>query len=67
MSSRTWFLLIVVLFLLLLFKPGTLWAEMKRIWSQREIILRFLVIIVGLYFLYGVYRLYSQGMLPLPW
>lgn len=64
MSSRTWFLLVVLLFLILLVKPGKLWAEMKRIWSQRDIILRLLVLIVGLYFLYGVYRLYSQGMLP---
>lgn len=64
MSSRGWFLLIVLLFLVLLIKPGTLWSELKRMWSQREIITRLLVLIVGLYFLYGVYRLYTQGMLP---
>jgi hypothetical protein len=37
-------------------RPGTAWQEGKRIWSQRELIVRLLVVMIALYFAYGIYE-----------
>ncbi len=64
MSLSRIFWLLVLLLLILIFKPSGLWKEMKRIWAQRELVLRILVTVIVLYFLYGLYSLYARGMTP---
>lgn len=67
MNARRIFFLLVIIFILLWFKPSTLWAELKRSWRQREWMLKVLVVIIGLYLLYGVYNMYKRGMLDWIW
>ena len=64
MNLRRILILIIVLILIAAFKPVTVWSEFKRIWDHREFILRVLVILVGIYLLYGLYSMYTQGMSP---
>jgi hypothetical protein len=66
MRVRVLFLLLVLLLLIWLFKPANAWSEAKRMWSQRELMLRVLVVIIVLYMVYGVYELYQRGWLVLP-
>lgn len=53
------FLIIVLLWFYL--GPRGLWKEFRRIWSQRERVLRMLVVVIGLYLIYGIYTIYAQG------
>jgi cadmium resistance protein CadD (predicted permease) len=59
---RTLFLLLIVA-LIWLFRPAGTWNELQRIWERRELVLRALVFIILVYFLYGLYSLYEQGRL----
>ena len=34
---------------------------------MREFVIRVLITVVGIYFLYGIYSMYTHGMLSLPW
>jgi hypothetical protein len=52
-----------MLFLIAL-RPRGMWTEIKRSWAQRERIVRVLFFIVVVYFLYGLYTMYRQDMLP---
>jgi hypothetical protein len=61
MNAQRIFLLLIIIFLLLLYKPSGIWAEMRRTWRMRDSILRVLVLIIGLYFLYGILQLYLRG------
>jgi hypothetical protein len=65
MKTRTLFLLLIILGLIWLFKPANAWAEARRMWAQRELMLRTLVVVIVLYLLYGVYELYQRGWLTL--
>jgi succinate dehydrogenase hydrophobic anchor subunit len=67
MNTRRILLLLVIIFILLWFKPATIWAEMKRSWKQREWILKIMVVIISIYLVYGVYSMYKQGMLDWLW
>lgn len=63
MKTRTLFLLLVLVVLIWLFKPAQVWGEARRMWRQRELMLKVLVAMIVLYLLYGVYELYEQGWL----
>jgi hypothetical protein len=65
MKLRTLFLLIVLIVLIWLFKPKNAWGEVRRMWAQRELMLRTLVVIIVVYLLYGFYELYQRGWIPL--
>jgi hypothetical protein len=67
MNARRIFLLLLILLLIWMMRPGQVWQEGKRIWSQRELVVRLLVIMIGLYFAYGVYELYNRGWLDWIW
>ena len=58
---RTFLTLLVIVLLVWLFKPSTVWRELKRMWSQRELMLRTLVVIILIYLAYGFYELYERG------
>jgi putative effector of murein hydrolase len=66
MRTRTLFLLLIVLLLFWLFKPANAWGEAKRMWAQRELLVRTLVVIIIIYMAYGVYQLYQRGWIVLP-
>ena len=59
MGIRRDFLLILIVLLLMLFKPTGFWREIKQLWAQREYIVRVLFVLVSIYFLYGLYSLYA--------
>jgi hypothetical protein len=61
MKTRFLIYLLLILLLLWLFKPARVWSEAKRMWSQRELMVRTLVVLIVLYFVYGLYSLYQQG------
>jgi hypothetical protein len=67
MNARRTFLLLLILLLVFFMRPGTMWQEGKRMWSQRELIVRLLVFMIGLYFAYGLYELYTRGWLDWVW
>ena len=60
MHAERIFVWILLLFVILVLRPKGLWRELKNIWRQREFILRVLITIVSLYFLYGLYMLYNE-------
>jgi len=57
-------ILIVIMLFLIALRPRGMWTEIKRSWAQRERIVRVLFFIVVVYFLYGLYTMYRQDMLP---
>jgi hypothetical protein len=61
MNGRRFLFLFLVLICFWVFKPAKMWDESKRIWAQRELILRILVTLIVAYFAYGLYELYRQG------
>jgi hypothetical protein len=61
MNIRRFLFWLLIIALIWLFRPVAVWGEFQRIWAQRELILRVLVICITLYFAYGIYSLYSQG------
>jgi hypothetical protein len=64
MKSSRWLLWLLLLLIIVLMRPSGLWQELKRMWAQRELLLRVLVVMIGIYFLYGLYSMYQRGMLP---
>jgi len=52
-------LLLIILFWL--FTPKTVWREAQRLWAQRDLMLRTLVVIIIVYFVYGIYELHQRG------
>jgi hypothetical protein len=63
MKSNRWLLWLLLLLIIVLMRPSGMWQEMKRMWTQRELLLRVLVVMIGIYFLYGLYSMYQRGML----
>jgi hypothetical protein len=57
-TFRRLLVLLALIILLLLLKPRWLWRELNRIWSQRETIIRLLMIVIAVYLLYGVYTIW---------
>lgn len=52
---------ILVLVLIFLLKPKTVWSEVKRIRGQWNTILTLLVIVVGIYFAVGLWSYFNSG------
>ena len=62
MRLRTLILLLFVVVLLMLWRPKQILAEVRRIQSQWDTILRLLVIVIIGYMLYGVYQVWSGNV-----
>ena len=54
------YLLLLLAVVIAVVRPKVLWAEMRRMWSQRRLVTNTFLILVGLYLLYGFYLLYIQ-------
>ena len=61
MSLRRFLILIIIILFVVAVRPRRVWNESKQLWGQRDRILRVLVVVVIVYFLYGLVRLYQQG------
>lgn len=61
MNAQRIFIWILILFIVLVFRPAGIRRELKNIWRRREFIIRVLIVIVGAYFLYGLYMLYDRS------
>ena len=48
-------------------RPRMMWRQAMRVWDQRDYALKVIVVVVGIYFLYGLYNMYERGMLSLAW
>lgn len=59
-------ILLVTLVLLAIWQPKLIWAEIKRIHSQWDLILRLLVAIIFAYICYGVYQIWSGNVVWWP-
>ncbi len=59
MTFRRILLVLLLLVLIVLIKPKTVWSEFKRIRGQWNTILTLLVIVVAIYFAYGLWRVYG--------
>ncbi|MDE0143902.1 MAG: hypothetical protein OXI80_18515 [Caldilineaceae bacterium] len=64
MTFRRILLVLLLLVLIVLIKPKTVWSEFKRIRGQWNTILTLLVIVVAIYFAYGLWRAYGAGGIP---
>lgn len=64
MTIRRLLLVLLVLVFIVLLKPKTVWSEVKRIRGQWNTILTLLVIVVGVYFAFGIWRAYVSGGFP---
>ena len=71
MSMRRLLFLLLVLIIILLWKPSGAWAQSKIMWEQRDRFLRVAVFVLAIYLIYGFYQLYRQGGIQgipsLPW
>lgn len=61
MNLRRILFLLLIVTLIWLFRPAGVRNELQRIWSRREIVLRALVVMILVYFVYGLFLLYEQG------
>ena len=61
MSLRRILFFILIILILVLLRPGTVKAEVQRIYAQRETIWRLLSLVVLIYLLYGLYTIWSGG------
>lgn len=63
------FILIVILIIVMMTasRPRMVWRQVMRVWNQRDYLIKVIVIVVGIYFLYGLYNMYERGMLSLAW
>lgn len=64
---RTLLLIILVFVIITVYRPVGVWREAKRVWARRHYVLRVLVVVLGIYLLYGLYNMYERGMLSLDW
>jgi hypothetical protein len=64
---RTWLLLILLIIVVTLYRPRGVWREVKRLWGQRDYLLKVLFVVVSIYFVYGLYNMYERGMLSWEW
>ncbi len=55
------YLLLLLAVVITLVRPTVLRAELRRMWSQRRLMTNTFLILIGLYLLYGLYLLLSQG------
>lgn len=59
--------IILVIVMLTATRPRMVWRQAMRVWNQRDYTLKVIVVVVGIYFLYGLYNMYERGMLNLAW
>ena len=64
MTIRRLLLVLLLLILIILIKPKTVWSEFRRIRGQWNTILTLLVIVVAVYFVFGLWRAYVNGGIP---
>ena len=55
------YLLLLLAVVIAVVRPKVLWAESRRMWSQRRLMTNIFLFIIALYLLYGLYLLYAQG------
>lgn len=65
MNSFRFLLLVILILVLVLYRGRGVWRELKRIWGQRDYVLKVLVLAIGIYLVYGLYSMYQRGMLEL--
>ncbi len=63
MKFRWILLLVLVVAVMFLARPKESWTEVKRSWARREWIVTMLLVAVVVYFLYGVYTMYTENTL----
>ncbi len=63
MNTLRLLLLILLGVIVIIYFPRGVWREFKRAWARRDWLLRVAVVGVGIYLLYGLFRMYQQGML----
>jgi hypothetical protein len=56
----------MTLVLLFIWQPKVIWAEIKRIHSQWDTILRLLVTVIFVYICYGLYQLWAGNVVWWP-
>lgn len=66
MNRRIFYLLLIILILAFLGRPSDTWQEMRRAWARRDWILKVLVTVISVYFLYGLFKLWARYGYPLP-
>jgi hypothetical protein len=54
-------LLLIVLAIVVLYRPKGVYNELKRLWARQDYVLGVLVFAVGIYLLYGLYTMYTRG------
>lgn len=64
---RTLLLIILLIVIVTVYRPRGAWRELMRLWGQREYVLKVIVVVMGIYLLYGLYNMYERGMLRLDW
>ena len=61
-SRRLLTTLILVLIILVLARPTAMAQEVRRLWDRREYTIKVLATVITIYFLYGLYKLWTgQG------
>jgi hypothetical protein len=63
MTLRSMLLLIILLLLAFAYRPRVVWRELMQVWGRRKRVLRTLVVVITIYFIYGLYTIYQRGML----
>ena len=61
MSLRRLIFVLLLLIIVLLWKPSGAWTQSKVMWEQRDRFLRVAVVVLAIYMIYGFYQLYRQG------
>jgi len=64
---QVFLIIILIIVLLTASRPRMMWRQAMRVWNQRDYTLQVIVVVVGIYFLYGLYNMYERGMLNLAW
>ena len=64
---RTLLLIILIVVIVTVYRPRGVWREAMSIWGLRDYVLRVIVTVMGIYFLYGLYTMYERGMLTWDW
>lgn len=59
--------MILVVVIVTVYRPRGVWREVMRLWGRRDYVLRVIVTVMGIYFLYGLYTMYERGMLTWDW
>jgi hypothetical protein len=64
---RTLLVIILLIVVATAYRPRLIWRQFLRVFDRRDYTLKVIVLVVGIYFLYGLYNMYERGMLNLSW